>query len=297
MIFGGAGQGGEAMADGYMIKRKKIANVLGIAFFALIMMMLFPNAQKVLPVGSHLVFGRAVYAAEAAGQTAEETENAGKLAEETENAGQLAEEIEAAGQTADETENAGKLAGETGVETGQTADETETEAGHMAEWANTTLPDEVRDEVMSMSNEELETYAIQIMSIINNPDFQALFEYEDVRDLTVMLMHNALEFAKEDPELTDEILETMGVDRKAILLFFALLDAQENHGDKTDKLLNFIASDTGEELMSSIYESLDDEQTQMLLQSFSKLMESAENVGLIGGTESTEQEEQTEQEE
>ncbi len=179
-------------------------------------------------------------------------------------------------------ENASEDAAEETEQNKSSGQESESDSSPVLD---TVLTDEMREEVMSMSFEELEMYAKQIAAVISNPDFQALFEYEDVRELIVMIIKNSLNFAQEDPDLTSEILETMGVDRGAVIVFFALLDAQQNQDGVTENVLNFVSSEQGAELMSIISESIDDEQTAAMADFFSQLIEADQKLEMGGETE------------
>ncbi len=120
------------------------------------------------------------------------------------------------------------------------------------EMLNSLYTDKMREEVLSMSLTDITRAAEKIKNIISNPDFKSLFGYADVRELTAMLIHNALNFASDEPDLTKEILDTMGIDRKVVLIFFAMLDACKNHTHLTGDIWKYINSEDGKILIEDL---------------------------------------------
>ena len=139
--------------------------------------------------------------------------------------------------------------------------ETETEgegiASDLNEIAGMVLTDDMLKELNGMSAEETEEYIEMLQKVLLNPDFQSLFEYEEVRDLAVTLVKNALQFSSDDPETTNKILETMGVDRRLIILFFAVLQGWQENKDVSNKALEFLATEQGRMLAKMMLESID----------------------------------------
>ena len=139
--------------------------------------------------------------------------------------------------------------------------ETETEGEDMVSdlqgIAGMVLTDDMLKELNGMSAEETEEYIEMLQKVLLNPDFQSLFEYEEVRDLAVTLVKNALQFSSDDPETTNKILETMGVDRRLIILFFAVLQGWQENKDVSNKALEFLATEQGRMLAKMMLESID----------------------------------------
>lgn len=123
--------------------------------------------------------------------------------------------------------------------------------------AGMVLTDDMLKELNGMSAEETEEYIEMLQKVLLNPDFQSLFEYEEVRDLAVTLVKNALQFSSDDPETTNKILETMGVDRRLIILFFAVLQGWQENKDVSNKALEFLATEQGRMLAKMMLESID----------------------------------------
>lgn len=144
----------------------------------------------------------------------------------------------------------------------------------MQELASIVYTDEVKAEVNRLSKEDYARYVIQIKNVLMNPDFQALFEYDDVRDLAVTLIHNILEFSIDEPALVREILETMDVSPKAILVFFAVLNAGERRGGVTETIRSFLESDEGKVFMDILAEVVYDKENQ---KNFKIFLESIED--------------------
>lgn len=156
---------------------------------------------------------------------------------------------------------------------GQESTETETLAGAIGMEDYGDLLDEVytdsmREEVNKMSLEEIIEYTTLIESVVTNPDFQSLLKYEDVRDLVIMLVHNGLDFSEEEPDLTTQILEIMGIDRNVVLVFFALLEARTENKDDIDTIMDYLKTDEGKELIGEITDTFSDEKNQELLKDF-----------------------------
>ena len=118
------------------------------------------------------------------------------------------------------------------------------------------LPEDIQQTLQSLDAEEITEYAIMIERILKNPDFQSMMQYDEVRDLLVTLVHNALDMASEDPILTGKVLETMGVNRNMIIFFYAILEARSN-SEVPEEIENFLLSDKGHELTKLISQTLD----------------------------------------
>ena len=126
------------------------------------------------------------------------------------------------------------------------------------------LPEDIQQTLQSLDAEEITEYAIMIERILKNPDFQSMMQYDEVRDLLVTLVHNALDMASEDPILTGKVLETMGVNRNMIIFFYAILEARSN-SEVPEEIENFLLSDKGHELTKLISQTLDPATLDQLL--------------------------------
>ncbi len=135
----------------------------------------------------------------------------------------------------------------------------------------------IQKEINKIPLKEIEKYAGQIKKLITNPDFQAIFSYEDVRELAVTLIHNALDFSSSDPNLAEKILETLGVDQKVILLFFTLLYANLEKNNIADSIRTFLDTEEGKELMSELNEMFNDSQVQIMIKDFLTTYEELED--------------------
>lgn len=129
------------------------------------------------------------------------------------------------------------------------------------------VPEEVMEEINSMSAEDIKEYVIMIEKVVTNPDFQSLMRYDEVQDLVTTLVYNALKFAKDDPELTNKILETAGVDQRAIAVFFVLLNSSENNQNVAEGLKQFLLSEEGHEMVDEIIEQFDPDQIAQMMES------------------------------
>lgn len=136
------------------------------------------------------------------------------------------------------------------------------------------LSDDMKNELNSMSREDLLGYIKMIEAVIMNPDFNSLMQYQEVRDLIVTLAGNALDFAEEDPDLTEQILETMGVDRRAVLVFYTLLDARKNNPENVEQIKDFLTNEKSKEIFENVMGMLDEETVAQLADDFNeKLLE------------------------
>ena len=144
------------------------------------------------------------------------------------------------------------------------------------------LPEDVRQTLNSLDPEEITEYAIMIERILKNPDFQSMMQYDEVRDLLVTLVHNALDMATEEPEMTSKVLETLGVNRNLIIFFYAILEARAN-SELPDEIQQFLMSDKGHELMDLISKSIDPETLKQLMDVYQEAMSTYGLVGAVNG--------------
>ena len=130
------------------------------------------------------------------------------------------------------------------------------------------LPEEAKETLNSLDAEEISEYAVIIERIVTNPDFQALMKYDEVKDLVVTLTNNALNMAEEEPEMTNKILETMGVNRNVILVFFELLDARSQNQETTAAIRQFLLSENGSRFIDTVLDNLSQETVDKLMETF-----------------------------
>ena len=130
----------------------------------------------------------------------------------------------------------------------------------------------VEELIASMSSDEIAEYAQMIESILRNPDFQSLLQYEEVRDLAVTLFGNALNFAVEDPGTTQKILETLGLNRGAILLLYEVLGTMEENKKTTDAIQAFLDTKEGQMLTQALLDNLSKEQLDQMLVDLNKAL-------------------------
>ena len=133
------------------------------------------------------------------------------------------------------------------------------------------LPEDIQQTLQSLDAEEITEYAIMIERILKNPDFQSMMQYDEVRDLLVILIRNSLDMAAEEPELTSKVLETMGVNRNLILFFYMILEASSN-SEVPGEIQQFLLSDEGHELMGLISKTLDPETMKDLMNVYQEAM-------------------------
>ena len=133
------------------------------------------------------------------------------------------------------------------------------------------LPEDMQQTLNSLDPDEIAEYAIMIERILKNPDFQSMMQYDEVRDLLVILIRNSLDMAAEEPELTSKVLETMGVNRNLILFFYAVLEASSN-SEVPGEIQQFLLSDEGHELMGLISKTLDPETMKDLMNVYQEAM-------------------------
>ena len=171
-----------------------------------------------------------------------------------------------------ETEVAFEGAGDIGFE--DAVDYGDGDTGLSISFNDLNLSDDMKNELNSMSREDLLGYIKMIEAVIMNPDFNSLMQYQEVRDLIVTLAGNALDFAEEDPDLTEQILETMGVDRRAVLVFYTLLDARKNNPENVEQIKDFLTNEKSKEIFENVMGMRDEETVAQLADDFNeKLLE------------------------
>ena len=123
----------------------------------------------------------------------------------------------------------------------------ESEAGKL-------LPEDLVEEFLSLDPEELAEYVDLAVNVYKSPDFQELMAYDEVRDLAVTLIQNGLNLASDEPKLADMVLQTLGVDRRIIGVFFYLLEAGKEHPEIVEEVGKLVHSEEAKQLMSLLIE-------------------------------------------
>ena len=123
----------------------------------------------------------------------------------------------------------------------------ESEAGKL-------LPEDLVEELQSLDPEELAEYVDLAVNVYKSPDFQELMAYDEVRDLAVTLIQNGLDLASDEPKLADMVLQTLGVDRRIIGVFFYLLEAGKERPEIVEEVGKLVHSEEAKQLMSLLIE-------------------------------------------
>ncbi len=123
----------------------------------------------------------------------------------------------------------------------------ESEAGKL-------LPEDLVEELQSLDPEELAEYVDLAVNVYKSPDFQELMAYDEVRDLAVTLIQNGLNLASDEPKLADMVLQTLGVDRRIIGVFFYLLEAGKERPEIVEEVGKLVHSEEAKQLMSLLIE-------------------------------------------
>jgi hypothetical protein len=139
------------------------------------------------------------------------------------------------------------------------------------------LPDEARQMLNSLDEETIREYALIIDRILRNPDFQSLMQHQEVQDLISLLIQNGLKTAQEEPELTTQVLETLGLDSRVIALFYEVLKVYENNSETAQKVQDFMQTEEGRTLLNTILATFTPETIETLLQSYNELTPMPEN--------------------
>lgn len=134
------------------------------------------------------------------------------------------------------------------------------------------VADQVNQALAAMDQSEVAEYAKLIESVLRNPDFQDLLKYEEVRDLLMTLLKNVLSFSEEDPELTAKILETLGVDERAVYVFYEILQTYGENKETIDSIASYLETDEGKQLTNAILENFDQEEINQMLDDFNQMM-------------------------
>lgn len=136
------------------------------------------------------------------------------------------------------------------------------------------LPENIRKELESLDYKEVSDAVMLIEKILLSDDFQSLFSYDEVRDLTITLIHNSLDFAYQEPELTNRILETLGINRRVILVLYGLLESREQNKYITEGIRLFLESDQGNDLIDLLMKYFNEEDLSLLLKNAVPLLDS-----------------------
>ena len=136
------------------------------------------------------------------------------------------------------------------------------------------LPENIRKELESLDYKEVSDAVMLIEKILLSDDFQSLFSYDEVRDLTITLIHNSLDFAYQEPELTNRILETLGINRRVILVLYGLLESREQNKYITEGIRLFLESDKGNDLIDLLMKYFNEEDLSLLLKNAVPLLDS-----------------------
>ena len=139
------------------------------------------------------------------------------------------------------------------------------------------LPDEARQMLNSLDEETMREYALIIDRILRNPDFQSLMQHQEVQDLISLLIQNGLKTAQEEPELTTQVLETLGLDSRVIALFYEVLKVYENNSETAQKVQDFMQTEEGRTLLNTILTTFTPETIETLLRSYNELTPMPEN--------------------
>ena len=179
-------------------------------------------------------------------------------------------------QTETESDSDGKQMQPVAVQTESGSDETE--ADLVANLKNlqisVDLPENIRKELESLDYKEVSDAVMLIEKILLSDDFQSLFSYDEVRDLTITLIHNSLDFAYQEPELTNRILETLGINRRVILVLYGLLESREQNKYITEGIRLFLESDQGNDLIDLLMKYFNEEDLSLLLKNAVPLLDS-----------------------
>ena len=135
------------------------------------------------------------------------------------------------------------------------------------------LPEDVRQTLNSLDAEEITSYVIMIDRILKNPDFQSMMQYDEVRDLIVTLVHNGLNMAQEEPEMTTKILTTLGVDKRIIAIFFVILQERAGNPEAAEMLSEFMKSEEGAQMINQVLQILDTETVEKLMKELQGTMD------------------------
>ena len=124
------------------------------------------------------------------------------------------------------------------------------------------LTEEALNEIDSMSMEEMARYFEMAVKLMENPEVRSLFEYQEVRDLAVLLVHNALDLASEDPALTQKVMKTMGVDQTAIAVLLYLLKQRGENKELIERLTKYVTSDEANRVLDMLIQEYHEYQEQ-----------------------------------
>ena len=109
--------------------------------------------------------------------------------------------------------------------------------------------------LMKEDLEKLAKYFDMGFGLISSPEFQELFQYVEVQNLTKEVIKRVGRFAVDDPELVRKILLTLGVEEKYTDLLTTVLQWL----DKLDNILNEPAKDEITQAIQNVYRNIREE--------------------------------------
>ena len=134
------------------------------------------------------------------------------------------------------------------------------------------VPESPSAELFSdMNREEIEGYLEKIYDVISNEEFQTIMQYPEVEALAWEILRTGAEFVYNEPELTEKILLTAGVEEKYLALLKELLQ-DTNPEEVKEAIVDFKESEKGKEILSLVNEHFDKEQLLSLIEKALELM-------------------------
>ncbi len=92
------------------------------------------------------------------------------------------------------------------------------------------LPPRAEEKLKAMDYEEIQELMQACYVLVQSEEFKSLMSYQEVRDLILILLEKSAQLMVEDPELSEKILETAGVDEDAVYLLLFILQKGEDLG-------------------------------------------------------------------
>ena len=111
--------------------------------------------------------------------------------------------------------------------------------------------------------DQLEADLLRVTAFIESEEVQHYLEMEEVQELLEVLIARGMRLALEEPELTMQVLETLGVEEAYINLYQSWVGTD---GVSVESIQAFRRSEAGQMLTLYLEENLKDEESQKLLE-------------------------------
>ena len=134
-----------------------------------------------------------------------------------------------------------------------------------------------------MTREEAEEDLRIITEVLVSEEFQELLQHVEVQELLKEVVSRTVTLAEEDPELVKQILETLGIKPGVIELLSLAIDNMDDIELMAEEFLN---SEDGRQLVSTLKEVRGSEDYAQMIRELRKMLQERNRQGTDSGVES-----------